>query len=103
MPSKTYILINRQDMDFSTLPGEKVFCFDHINGRPDLKHICTKLQSTLDDATEDDKILFNGPGYLIAIAGYVWLTHPNRKVFNMYTYDVATRQYYLNPTLPFEV
>ena len=97
---KTFVLIRRDDQDFSTIPGEVVYIFDHINGKPDMRHIAERLEAVLDLASEFDNIVFNGPAYLIAMAGYFWFTQDDRKYMNMYTYDVTTRQYHLNPTLP---
>lgn len=93
---KIFILFYNGTDDFSSLPkdAEIVPIFRLIKGAPNVKHIRERLEAVLDKADlEHDFILFKGPSYLCAIAGYVWFTQEKRTSSNFYGFNKRTNSY----------
>jgi hypothetical protein len=91
-----YICFQNETDDYSTLPADepRKFLFSHIKGPPNVEHIQHKLREVLDGCDPDnDSIIFNGPAYLCAMAGYIWFTHPNRARTNYYSYNTKDKCY----------
>jgi hypothetical protein len=93
---KIFILFNNDGDDYNSLPNdvERVHIFHFIKGAPNIDHIQKRLTEVLDNCNvADDFIIFNGPSYLCALAGYVWFTQPERKTVNFYAYNVKDKKY----------
>lgn len=93
---KIFILFYNGTDDFSSLPkdAEIVPIFRLIKGAPNVRHIRERLESVLDKADlEHDFILFKGPSYLCAIAGYVWFTQAARTHSNFFGFNKRTNSY----------
>ena len=91
-----FILFEEQEYDYSTLPKDAtiVTIFKYIKGTPNIQHIQTRLQEVLDASDPvNDRIIFNGPSYLSALAGYIWFTHSNRTKVNFLAYSVKDNKY----------
>lgn len=91
-----YILFKNDDEDYSSLPADepKQFMFTWIRGAPNIAHLQTKLREVLDAVDpEKDFIVFTGPSYLVALAGYIWMTNEKRKHVNFYAYSLKDRRY----------
>lgn len=57
---------------------------------------CRKiLENRLDQAVAGDLVVMNGPSYMSAIAGYVWLSQEDRKAWNMVAYNTRTQEFEL--------
>lgn len=94
--SKIFILMPAEGDDYSSLPNDKehVVLFRYIKGPPNIEHIEDKLREVLDNCDVDnDFIVFNGPAYLCAIAGYIWFTHVAREKHNFYAFNVKENKY----------
>lgn len=93
---RIFVLFDNADDDYSTLPKDATleFIFHYIKGAPNIEHIQKRLTEVLDRCdVHEDFIVFNGPSYLCALAGYVWLTQPNRDKVNFFAYNVKDKQY----------
>lgn len=94
--AKVFILFANELDDLSTIPTsfERVYLFKFIKGAPDIKHIQTRLSSCLDSADPvHDRIIFNGPSYLCAMAGYIWFTNELRSNTNFFAYSIKDSRY----------
>lgn len=95
---KAFILVNKKSDDYTTLPSkyEKHFLFEYMTCRPEAARVddtLIALRDVLDNATSKDCIVFNGPSWLIALAGYVWFSQENRQHMNILIYDNVTKTY----------
>jgi hypothetical protein len=90
---KTLILYKNPRHDFSGIKNPHFIFHPFDLENVDLNNIKDKLTETLDKATPEDYILMNGPSYLTAIAGYVWLTQENREFYNLVSYNVDSKKY----------
>jgi len=91
-----YILFQNEDDDYSSLPADqpRKFIFTYIKGAPNVEHLQHKLRDVLDKCDPvNDFIVFSGPSYLSALAGYIWFTHPARECVNFYAYNVKDKVY----------
>ena len=92
----TYVLYKHPKHDFSGITNPCFIFHPHDLRVPNisLNLIRDKLETTLDAANlELDMLVVNGPSYLAAIAGMLWLTQENRKFYNMLAYNSDTRAY----------
>jgi hypothetical protein len=92
----TFVLYNNPKHDFSNIKNPK-FIFGQSDIKfpnTDLNAFRDKLEEVLDAADKDnDMLVVNGPSYLAAIAGMIWLTQSNRKFYNMLAYNPLTKTY----------
>lgn len=91
-----YICFQNETDVYDTLPPNepRKFIFTHIKGPPNITHIQRKLREVLDKCDpEKDFIVFNGPSYLVAIAGYIWLTQTERTRVNCFAYNTKDKCY----------
>lgn len=91
-----YLVFQKEDECYDSLPKEAniIPLFKYIKGNPNIEHIKARCEAVLDAANvETDFIVFNGPSYLCAIAGYIWLTQEGRKTVNFYSYNKQTQKY----------
>jgi hypothetical protein len=93
---KIFLIFQKEDENYDSLKteGEIVPIFKYIKRNPNIKHIkdtCEKILDTADVA--NDFIVFNGPSYLCAIAGYIWMTQEKRTHMNFYTFNKRTGLY----------
>jgi hypothetical protein len=92
----TFILYKNPKHDFSDIKNPK-FIFGQTDLKfpnTDLNAIRDRLEEVLDAANPDeDMLVVNGPSYLAAIAGMIWLTQHNRKFYNMLAYNPDTKTY----------
>lgn len=107
MTRKVYVLVLNVKEDPRTLPeGELVYIFRFLKGQLNIPYIWAKLGEVLSKATDQDLIVFNGPGVVKAIAGYYWFTNGKITRFNTLTFNMKQQKYELNtdliPDLPSE-
>ena len=89
---RIFILV-RKDDDYSSLPeGQKIFIYDAVTNEPDLVSTMQTLDLLFESAAEDDRIVFNGPSWLIAIAGHCWLQWRETSL-GILLYDNKTKTY----------
>ena len=92
----TFVLYKHPKHDFSSIKNP-LFVFqanDLKFPNTDLNKIRDRLEEVLDKADlETDSLVVNGPSYLAAIAGMIWLTQENRKQYNMLAYNTEQRTY----------
>lgn len=91
-----YICFQNETDIYDTLPADepKKFIFTHIKGPPNVAHIQQKLREVLDKCDQcNDFIVFNGPSYLTALAGYIWFTQTDRLYANFYAYNTKDKCY----------
>jgi len=91
-----YILFEEKDYDYASLPSNAKIevIFKYIKGDPNIAHIQKKLQEVLDNSDPvNDRIIFNGPSYLSALAGYIWFTHEHRTKVNFLAYSIKDNKY----------
>lgn len=96
MSKKVFILYKHTKHDYTKLSAdyERIILFDALHGAPDIHHIYDKLTSVFDSADVDnDAVVFSGPSYLCAIAGYIWLTNPKRQRQNFFAYNKSDGTY----------
>ncbi len=90
-----YILLKKDNEDYSTLEN-KMFIFDRVTSAPvesDFNEAMSRMARVFDFATKGDRIVFNGPSWLIGLAGYIWLSAENRENLGILTYNNNLRQY----------
>lgn len=94
---KCFILVNKTIEDYSSIPAqyERVFIFDHVKTSIETPQFhMEQLFKILDEAdAAEDMIIFNGPSWLIALAGYVWYTVENRSCLNTFIYSSLDQSY----------
>ena len=94
---RIFILLNKEQDDYSSLPAnaEKIFVFDRIgNPNPTVcREALGKMAVMFETVRSTDRIIFNGPSWLIALAGYMWLSLDERKSTQMLAYDNFKKQY----------
>jgi hypothetical protein len=94
---RIFILLNKEQDDYSSLPKDvtKIFVFDRMgNPTPEAaKSAIEKMEVMFDTARPDDRVIFNGPSWLIALAGYMWMSHLDRKTTQILAYDNFKKQY----------
>ncbi len=92
----TYVLYKHPRHDFSSIKNP-LYIFhpqDLKFPNTDLNEIRSRLEEVLDKANLNlDMLVLNGPSYLSAIAGMVWLTQVNRKFYNLLAYNPETNVY----------
>ena len=93
-----YILVNKKSDDYTTLPTKykQQFLFEYMTCRPESERVpdtLAALKDVLDTAEDDDVIVFNGPSWLIALAGYVWFSQTWRRKMNVLIYDNVVKAY----------
>jgi hypothetical protein len=91
----TYILYRNSKHTFENIKNP-VFIFgpSDLANKEGLGEIRDKLEEILDRANqEEDMIVLNGPSYLTAIAGMIWLTQPDRKYYNILAYSPELKAY----------
>jgi hypothetical protein len=93
-----YILVNKGDDLYNTIDPthfEIRYVFDYITPGTGLNAVKAVLESVLDKADPvRDRIVFNGPAWLIALAGWVWYTQDERTHYGMLTYDTKQNRYH---------
>lgn len=96
--SKVFILVHKDTDDYSSIPPEyeKVFIFEKLGNKPDIPATLPKLGFMLDNAKVGDKIVFNGPTWIIALAGYIWLTNDDRQGIDTFIFDNQQHRYVLH-------
>lgn len=92
---KIYVLVHRQNDDYSSLEGKHEFIFESVpaTSSPDVQKYLNRLKYILDQAFINDRIVLNGPTWLVALAGYIWLTHEFRDTMQMLIFDSVTHKY----------
>jgi len=93
---KVFIVFKKEDEDYSSLPkdAEVVVLFTAIKGNPNIDHIKARCEDVLDTAdVKTDYIVYNGPSYLCAIAGYIWMSQDGRDDMNFYSFNKQTNCY----------
>lgn len=94
--SKIFILFENSTDNLSSLPedAELIHLFKFIHGPPNVAHIQARLSSILDASDPvNDMIVFNGPSYLAALAGYIWFTNDKRVNVNFYAFSIKDNKY----------
>jgi hypothetical protein len=94
--AKIFILFENSTDDLSSLPkdAELVPLFKFIHGAPNIPHIQARLTDILDGSDPVlDRIVFNGPSYLTALAGYIWFTNEKRTAVNFYAFSIKDNKY----------
>lgn len=97
---RVFILVNKRDQEYDSIPAQyhRVFLFPYIRDfgtmHNDIVAIKRKIDEVLGDASLEDKIIFNGPSWLIAIAGMVWLSNPDRQNYDIFRYDMKHKNYF---------
>ncbi len=94
---KTYVLVRRPSDDYSTLPPYE-FIFDEVPSVPtarQLSETIARLTTYTDNSSVEDKIVLNGPTWLIAVASYYWLTRRAIKEnsLSIMVYNIGARRY----------
>lgn len=93
-----FILVNKGDDLYTTIDRNHFdirFVFDYITPGTGLNAAKAVLEAVLDEANpETDRIVFNGPAWLIALAGWIWFTQDNRKHYGMLSYDTKQNRYH---------
>lgn len=86
-----YVLYKNAHHDFSSLKDPTfIFGPDDIKQPICMQSIKAKLEEVLDQADlDEDYVVMNGPSYLSAIAGYIWLSRPDRDKYNFLAHDSA--------------
>lgn len=93
---KVFLVFKKEGEAYDTLPkdAEIVTLFTFIKGNPNIEYITKRCKDILDTAdVSKDFIVFNGPSYLCAIAGYVWLTHEKREKMNFFSFNKVANCY----------
>jgi hypothetical protein len=75
--SKVIILVNKHNEDYSALKefGEIEFAYQSVNKAYDnYDDFIDRLTKLFEETTYDDKVVLNGPAWLIGFASYLWLT-----------------------------
>lgn len=100
---KTFVCVKRSDQTFDNLPGEKVFLFPFIDSYAsnNFAIFAEKIKTILAEAGPNDIIVFNGPTFISAIAGFFWFSDEKRDNYNVARWDVHERRYIIN-TSPME-
>ncbi len=93
---RIFILLHKAQDDYSSLPADakKIFVFEHV-GSPSYdaaEEAMDKLEVICNDVTDQDRIIFNGPSWLIALAGFVWM-NTYRQTLGVLAYDNHKKQY----------
>lgn len=91
----TYILYRNTKHKFDNITNP-VFIFSsaELAASASLNDVRDKLEEILDKADiNNDMIVLNGPSYLTAIAGMIWLTQPDRKNYNILAYSPDMKTY----------
>lgn len=93
---RIFILLNKGQDDYSSLPQDanKVFVFEHV-GAPSheaVEDAMNKLDTIFNSVEHRDRIIFNGPSWLIALAGFMWMTTA-RHTLGILAYDNHKKQY----------
>lgn len=96
---KIFVLYDNPRHDFSSvrkLGGEVKFLFSkHSLEGLTLDQCRRVLEEELDKADlEKDLVVMNGPSYMSAIAGYIWLSQERDK-WNMVAWNTITREFEL--------
>lgn len=97
--ARVFILVNKRDQSYDCLPAEfqRVFLFPYIRdfrtAHKDIASIKNVMEEMLGDASLEDRIIFNGPSWLIAIAGMIWLSNPDRIKYDIFRYDMHYNKY----------
>lgn len=96
-----YILVKKNGEDYSTLLCQDEsyrFIFDHFEFDPDkVSEYQRKIEEVLASSDVNDGIVFNGPAWLVAWAGYMWYSNIERKNHNSYQYCKHLNAYHLVP------
>lgn len=97
---KTFVCVNRRDQTYEGLPGDVEFIFDHIDNweANNFAIFADKLEKALANAEPNDVIVFNGPQFIVALAGYFWFSDSERNNFNVARYDIHEGKYVINTT-----
>ena len=77
-----------------------MFLFDYIPGNLSLDNVrryTKELEDKLSDATDEYRMVVNGPSWLIAYAGYVWLNNEHRTTLGMLVFDNTSHTYKETP------
>jgi hypothetical protein len=94
---KAFILVNKLEDDYSGLKDfDTVFLFTHVPSYADKQIISdhlTLLTMKIDTASPEDVIVFNGPSWLIALAGFVWLNNENRVTMGVLVFNNFHQKY----------
>lgn len=93
---KCYILVNKGEELYETIPENftKVFCFDSLPSDSGYNSVKSFLENILDNAsTEEDYLILNGPAWLTAIGGYIWLSQEDRKRYNFMVWSGRDQRY----------
>ena len=90
-----YILVKKFNESYDSLPDEYRFIFDEVERFPtDIQFYQRTLETYLNNADEEfDKFVFNGPAWLIALAGYHWFSNTERKRFNVLQFNTHRCRY----------
>jgi len=93
---KIFLVFQKEDEKYDSLPkdAEVIPLFKYIKGNPNIDYIKARCQEILDTANvKTDFIVFNGPSYLCALAGYIWFTQEGRTLMNFYSFNKQTQVY----------
>lgn len=92
----TFVLYKNSSHNFEGLVNP-VFLFlpgDLYPGKFRMSEVRDKLECMLDKADPiRDRIVLNGPSYLVALAGMVWLTNDKRSCMNVMSYNTLTHKF----------
>jgi hypothetical protein len=95
---KVFIVLRKDSDDYSSLPAdaEKVFLFDKI-GNPSPEYaaeVLSRIHIMLANVDAiNDRIIFNGPSWVIALVGHHWLADALRMESGILAYDNFKRKY----------
>ncbi len=85
-----YVLVRKNSESYASLHdgGEVVrFIFDEVESLPNnIAHYQRILEKEIAASDVHDSIVFNGPAWLIAIAGYMWYANEERLRHNVYQF-----------------
>jgi hypothetical protein len=89
-----YILTHKRGESYETI-GEHTFIFKSVPSNPtNFTSFWQRLDASLSKANpETDQIIFNGPNWLAAMAGYFWFSDERRNKFNSLMYSQRNNGY----------
>lgn len=99
---KIFVLVHKKNENYEPLINIKgvtavEFIFNQVSrSYDDYKTLYQKIEMILDTAGPDDKIVLNGPAWLVALGGYVWFTRdnaPQDKKFGILQYHIGKETY----------
>jgi len=96
MKPTCFVLVHKRNDDYRALQEEYdvKFLFEEVDSIPaDIAMYLRRIDEVLLQDEFTALIVFNGPSWLIALAGFVWYSEQNRKHHNVLQYSAAQGKY----------